>query len=944
MVNVIWHEDEAVVPLDDGAAAATLTRSGGGRSAVPDFLNFADVADVFDVVAAKPHRVQGTVRSATVPQIAVSLDVDDGEDYRLIVRHPSGAISFHDGPEMNAAGKVYDPGTRRAKSYRKEFRADVALSADDDVRRSFFDRVVDAAVDAIVVRVKNFVAAKTVDLAELAIWKVLGRTRGLHRISKGSDTLTLTPVSKMAAGPQGRALLFIHGTFSTTQGSFGDLNASDFLDRVTPIYGEHIYGFEHFTVSVTPQDNAEDILKTLPAVGLDCDVITQSRGGLVLRNLVERAAVLKNGDRFRLGRAALVASPNEGTQLATPDRWQDTVGWVANILDLFPPNPVTSNAAMLAHWITWFTKFGVNAAEGLDAMNRTGDQIRTLQRPPGPPTGAYSAIVSNFEPTAKLWARALDLGVDWIFGEANDLVVPTAGGVRVDRNLDFIPRDQIGVYGPGGNLVPEGGPVHHMNSFAQSQTQDFLFNALTGAAQGLPPFDPDASLPTSKRSAEGTLSAVERLKASASPQLASPAPEAAPSVQVAPQKFSSVFEIFVGDARQIARAGVPLGKDADTKDDAAPFVVATYGGARVALPFSLVRSPKVPKGVNPTATRQIEAMRDAANTHRGGIFGAMKKVAAAAAGTGAPLSAAEMRDFGHHLFHMLLQGEIKRLYDMARSREQEKLFLVFTSTIPWVSDIPWELAYDLDQRAHMVTGDVHFIRNVLTPNPVNTLVPGRKLRLLVVSSEPRDQPKLSTVEETARLRHALRYLERAGLVEIEELPRATRRDLHLKIGNGNFDILHFIGHGYWNFDTGESGLVLETAQGTSDRLGDDALRDVLSRRGLRMAFLNACDTGRGLRQDIPEVLAPGGVAQDLFAAGVPNVIANQFPVGDRAAVIFARAVYDFLARGATIAKAMREARIAVKSETNHDPLVWATPVLFARDPEDRLVIRGSGDV
>ncbi|MEL7164781.1 MAG: CHAT domain-containing protein [Pseudomonadota bacterium] len=943
MVNVIWHEDADVVPLDGGDAAATLTRSDGGRTPVPDFLTFADVGDVFEVVAAKPHRVQGTMRSGAAPQIAVSLDVDDGEDYRLIVRHPSGAISFHDGPEMNAAGKVYEPGTRRAKTYRKEFRADIALSADDDVRRSFFDRIVDAAVDAIVVRVKNFVAAKTVDLAELAIWKVLGRTRGLHRITKGTDTLTLTPVSKMAAGPQGRALLFIHGTFSTTQGSFGDLNASDFLDRVTPIYGEHIYGFEHFTVSVTPQDNAEDILKTLPAAGLECDVITQSRGGLVLRNLVERAAVLKNGDRFRLGRAALVASPNEGTQLATPDRWEDTVGWVANILDLFPPNPVTSNIAMLAHWITWFTKFGVNAAEGLDAMNRTGDQIRTLQRPPGPPAGAYSAIVSNFEPTAKLWARALDLGVDWIFGEANDLVVPTAGGFRVDRNLDFIPREQIGVYGPGGNLVPEGGPVHHMNSFAQRQTQEFLFRALTGAPQGLPPFDPDAGLPTSKRSGDGVQNAIERLNAGASPQVTAPSTAPASAAQVVPQKFSSVFEIFVGDARQIARAGVPVAKGSDDDGDAAPFVVATYGGARVALPFSLVRSPKVPEGLNPTATRAVEAMRADANTHRGGIFGALKKLNAAADGSGKGLSAAEMRDFGHHLFHMLLQGEIKRLYDMARSREQEKLFLVFTSTIPWVSDIPWELAYDLDRRAHMVTGDVHFIRNVLTPNPVNTLASARKLRLLVVSSEPSDLPRLSTVEETARLRHALRDLERAGILEVDELPRASRRELHLRIGNGDYDILHFIGHGYWNFDTGESGLVLETAQGTSDRLGDEALRDVLSRRGLRMAFLNACDTGRGLRQSA-EVLAPGGVAQDLFASGVPNVIANQFPVGDRAAVIFARAIYDFLGRGATIAKAMREARIAVKSETDHDPLVWATPVLFARDPEDRLVTRGIGGV
>ena len=48
----------------------------------------------------------------------------------------------------------------------------------------------------------------------------------------------------------------------------------------------------------------------------------------------------------------LVASPNEGTPLATPKRWDDTVGWFANILEMFPDNPFTTGASFVGTTVT----------------------------------------------------------------------------------------------------------------------------------------------------------------------------------------------------------------------------------------------------------------------------------------------------------------------------------------------------------------------------------------------------------------------------------------------------------------------------------------------------------------------------------------------------------------------------------------------------------------
>lgn len=943
MVNITWHESDDLQVIDAGSGP--VRRAGtGGADPVPGFLKDPNVTDVLEVVDTRSHTVPPTVRAARPAEVAVSVEVEDGAEYLLVVRQPSGALTFHGGTQKSADGKRTVSRSRRGDRYVLEFRVPVAVSADATVRRGILDDLVDAVVDAVVVKIKDFVAEKTVDLAEKAIWKLLGRKQGLHRVAPGAAGLDLTPVpGVMKPGPNGRALLLIHGTFSTTQGSFGDLATGDFFARVQNIYGDAIYGFEHFSVSVTPEQNAQDILKKLPAAGIDCDVITQSRGGLVLRNLVERQNALPDGDRFRLGRAALVASPNEGTPLATPDRWQDTVGWIANILDLFPPNPITSNAAMVARWITWFAKFGVKAAEGLDAMNMTGDQIRTLQAPPGPVPGKYSALVSNFEPDRTVWARALDLGIDWFFDGANDLVVPTAGGFRVDRTLASIPSAQIGVYGPGGNLDPGAAQVHHMNSFGRPDTQRFLVNALTGDPQGLPPFDPSLPLPVGRRSAGGALLSPRDDADDAAfmpvigPRSEQPVMDPAPRMAVAAQHVSSVFEVMVVDPDQIAAMGLP----APQGDGSRAFIYAAYGGARVAVPFWLKKSPQHAKTGNAVIDKRIDALIAEVNSRRGKIFGYDRKVKALLDGEqGAkPLSDADLQAFGGYLFQVLMPDQVRRLYDAARSRERGNLFLIFTSMIPWVFDLPWELARDPERGTFLATEDVHFIRNVLTPTPVQKMDPASRLRMLVVTAEPRDLATLSSDEESAKLRHALTHLQNDGLIEFDVLEHATAHDMHRAVVTGDYDVLHFIGHGFWDDETGESGLMMEDERGLASALGGRALREILAGRGLRLVFLNACDTGRGRRVAGEHIMSFAGVAQDLFGRGVPNVIANQFPVGDRAAVAFARAIYDYLAHGKTIAQAAREARIAANFEKGGENLDWAVPVVYARDPEDRLVTK-----
>jgi CHAT domain len=98
---------------------------------------------------------------------------------------------------------------------------------------------------------------------------------------------------------------------------------------------------------------------------------------------------------------------------------------------------------------------------------------------------------------------------------------------------------------------------------------------------------------------------------------------------------------------------------------------------------------------------------------------------------------------------------------------------------------------------------------------------------------------------------------------------------------------------------------------------------------------NACETGTGFSGALDFA---SGVAPALVAAGVPAVVANQFPVLDPSATAFARHFYWSLAHGRSIGDAAREARVAVNYLIAGEAIDWAVPVVFARNPYESLVI------
>ena len=265
--------------------------------------------------------------------------------------------------------------------------------------------------------------------------------------------------------------------------------------------------------------------------------------------------------------------------------------------------------------------------------------------------------------------------------------------------------------------------------------------------------------------------------------------------------------------------------------------------------------------------------------------------------------------------------------------------MVFTSMVPWVADLPWEFAFDRTCRAFLATSDVRFVRNVLTPVPADNIPvrDGEPLRILVVPAQPRSVAVLSLAQERSLIHSAFRPLIERNAVRVDVLAQATPDDLHACVrqkAEGAFDVVHFMGHGRFDDDTETGYLIFEDAKGNVQELSTSHVKDILRSRGIKLVFLNACQTGAAA--DYNKGVAPG--TRGRWCAGgrrEPVLGIGSFGDDVRAALLLVPA------QGLSLQTRAREARIAL-NYSGGGLIGWAVPVLFARDPDAVLRRRRSG--
>jgi len=347
-----------------------------------------------------------------------------------------------------------------------------------------------------------------------------GNAPGLYRCSLDAPfTLTAVPEDEVLPASPDPILVLIHGTGSSSEGSYGKLweSATGSAARQTlkERYGERVYAFEHRSLTVSPIQNALDLAKHLPE-NAQVHLVSHSRGGLVgeLLCLGERSKVddpLKAGlmndlfaadrtiaeqiglsplstvaaeerdhaydaDRERLKdllalldekkarirRFVRVACPARGTTLASGrlDRW-------LSVLDYLTGNGLLGDAADFLLAVVK-ERTDPRTLPGLEAMMPGSALTRLLQHPELTTAADLSVISGDIEGDS-LWGQIKLLATDWFYGADHDLVVNTGsmyGGIRRSEKGARFQFDQ-------------GPDVSHFNYFTNAKSVRWLISGLT---------------------------------------------------------------------------------------------------------------------------------------------------------------------------------------------------------------------------------------------------------------------------------------------------------------------------------------------------------------------------------------------------------------------------------------------------------------------------------
>jgi len=155
----------------------------------------------------------------------------------------------------------------------------------DQNTRSLFSTIALEIIRIFSPKITEPVVSKAVNEIE----KRLLPDEGLNWVT---ETFQLQPLLNQNIGQRLNltkpVLLFLHGTISNTNGSFGGLKNSKTWGALHRKYGENILAFDHKTLSKSPFENAQELLVVLPK-GIKLHLVSHSRGGLIGEILVRCA-------------------------------------------------------------------------------------------------------------------------------------------------------------------------------------------------------------------------------------------------------------------------------------------------------------------------------------------------------------------------------------------------------------------------------------------------------------------------------------------------------------------------------------------------------------------------------------------------------------------------------------------------------------------------------
>lgn len=258
-----------------------------------------------------------------------------------------------------------------------------------------------------------------------------------------------------------------------------------------------------------------------------------------------------------------------------------------------------------------------------------------------------------------------------------------------------------------------------------------------------------------------------------------------------------------------------------------------------------------------------------------------------------------------------------------------------------LENLPWEILCDPDTRQFLgQASQLALVRTAEKVVPCPAIPGAGPLRILIVAPAPADYhavgegPEIEEIRKIWRDRAHVFVMRNASFEDFCRKTRDMDRD-------GGVHIIHFIGHG-GRLEGHDQGVLLFEDAGQGSAITATQIAEQMEGLGsLRLVVLNACRTFEPPSN--PSSDPCRSPALEIARRKVPAVIGTSANIGIDLAQRFAAHLHRALAGGQNIDGGVRDARLALKSESRdrRDPRTglfeWATPILYLTAPDGDLL-------
>ncbi len=295
---------------------------------------------------------------------------------------------------------------------------------------------------------------------------------------------------------------------------------------------------------------------------------------------------------------------------------------------------------------------------------------------------------------------------------------------------------------------------------------------------------------------------------------------------------------------------------------------------------------------------------------------------------------------GELLWQCLPESCAEELKQAKQAAGTQVLPLLMSSRDAQVQSLPWECLYHPHYGFLAQHKGFSLSRHLPTDTPLQIPAASKgPLKVLLFTSLPDDldaeRGRLDIEQEQANWEAALAPAIDAGTVVFDSLHSGRFASLEQALKN-NYHFVCLSGHG--SVEQSEqrpnqpatAHFLCEAEDGNSERIAAQRLAAAFDgHASIRCVLLSACESGKA-----PSEHLHLGLAQALYAIGVPQVLGMRESVYDHAATEFAVTLIDEISKVQALPQALQSARrhIAVLGAGQ-----WSLPQLFSHDIEQALI-------